>query len=219
MHFCRRIEKQKFFDPLGWGKEMGRRPASDSASKTGKSEVVTIRLEPKLRYLAEIAARKHRRSLSSYIEWAIDQSFKSTILDLRVADDFSDRPISVADEAERLWDVDEPDRFVKLALRHPDLLTHDEQVIWKLVRENGSIWKGHFDRQTGEWTWEPSEEHLSRDRLRESWEKFCSVAYGSADKSTLPSWLKVKPKEDKNDGKSPAASGVGDIDPSDEIPF
>jgi hypothetical protein len=31
--------------------------------------------------------------------------------------------------------VDEVDRFVWLALRYPDLFTHEEQVIWKRVRD------------------------------------------------------------------------------------
>jgi hypothetical protein len=39
--------------------------------KLSRSETVTVRLDPKLRYLAELAARLHRRTLSSYIEWAI----------------------------------------------------------------------------------------------------------------------------------------------------
>jgi predicted HicB family RNase H-like nuclease len=48
---------------------------SQQQDESGKrSEVVTVRLEPKLKYLAELAARKQRRSLSSYVEWAIKQS-------------------------------------------------------------------------------------------------------------------------------------------------
>ena len=46
-----------------------------------KSEVVTVRLDPKLKYLAELAARKHRRPLSSYIEWAVEQSLSRVWLD------------------------------------------------------------------------------------------------------------------------------------------
>ena len=33
--------------------------------KLSRSETVTVRLDPKLRYLAELAARIHRRTLSS----------------------------------------------------------------------------------------------------------------------------------------------------------
>src|SRR3984893_10930000 len=98
--------------------------------KLARSETVTVRLDPKLRYLAELAARKQRRTLSSFIEWAIEESLKSIHLS---EDEYSTSAASVAAE---LWDVDEPDRFAKLALRYPDMLTHDEQILWKLVREN-----------------------------------------------------------------------------------
>ena len=44
-----------------------------------RSEVVTVRLDPKLKYLAELAARKHRRPLSSFIEWAVEQSLSGLV--------------------------------------------------------------------------------------------------------------------------------------------
>ena len=42
--------------------------------KLARSEVVTVRLDPRLRYLANLVARKQRRTLSSFIEWAIEES-------------------------------------------------------------------------------------------------------------------------------------------------
>jgi hypothetical protein len=198
---------------------MAKRSAREVAPKAGKSEIVTIRLEPKLRYLAEIAARKHRRSLSSYIEWAIDQSLSATVLDDRVEDDFSVKSVSLADVAKYLWDVDEPDRFVKLALRYPELLTHEEQIIWKLVRENGTLWRGNYDAKSGEFTWKACEEDLLKERLREKWELFCAVAAGNADRSALPTWLKYKQTEKEPEQKPSAKSGGRDLDPEDEIPF
>ena len=52
------------------------RKAKSSDSKR-KSEVVTVRLDPKLKYVAELAARRQRRTLSSYIEWAIEDSLRA----------------------------------------------------------------------------------------------------------------------------------------------
>ena len=45
-------------------------------STLARTEIVTIRLTPKLKYLADIAARKHRRTLSSFIEWALAETIK-----------------------------------------------------------------------------------------------------------------------------------------------
>ena len=45
-----------------------------------RSVTVTFRLDPRTRYLAEIAARKQRRSLSSFIEWAIHETLGKVTL-------------------------------------------------------------------------------------------------------------------------------------------
>lgn len=45
-------------------------------NKPARSVTVTARLDRRLRYLAEIAARAQRRTLSSFIEWAIRDSIR-----------------------------------------------------------------------------------------------------------------------------------------------
>jgi len=171
-------------------------------AKLSRSETVSVRLDPKLRYLAELAARRQRRSLSSYIEWAIEDSLKHCALDLNSGQ-------VVADEAEALWDVDEADRFARLALRHPELLTHDEQVLWKLVRDNGYVWRGRYASDR-EWTWTVNEGSLIFKRLREHWDTFKMVAdFGVGD---LPTWAKTKPSAAKSE-----KTGFEDMD--DDIPF
>src|SRR5262249_44815579 len=99
--------------------------------KLGRTEIITVRLDPKLRYLTELAARKHRRTLSSFIEWAVAQQPGQVKLNDH----------SIAEEANQLWDVDEADRFAKLAFRHPELLTHSEQVLWKLIQGTMTLWR------------------------------------------------------------------------------
>jgi hypothetical protein len=159
--------------------------------KLSRSETVTVRLDPKLRYLAELAARKQRRTLSSFIEWAIEENLKNLCLD-----DGDEPGRSIASQSAELWDVDEPDRFAKLALNHPGMLTHDEQVLWKLIRENGYLWSGRFDREGGRWIWQVQPSDLIVERLREHWEAFKAVAYEDADKAKLPTWTKKKKRLD-----------------------
>lgn len=84
-------------------------------AKTSRSETVTVRLNPELRFLAEVAARKQHRTLSSFIEWAVQEATEG---------------VSPA-----LWDVDEADRFINMAINEPTLLTFEEQRIWKMVKE------------------------------------------------------------------------------------
>jgi hypothetical protein len=145
--------------------------------KLSRSETVTVRLDPKLRYLAELAARKQRRTLSSFIEWAIEENLKNIHLD-----DGGDGSRSIASQAAELWDVDEPDRFAKLAARYQQMLTHDEQVLWKLIGETGYFWRRYSDL-----TWDTRESSLIFERLRDHWSILSAVARGELFKSALPS--------------------------------
>lgn len=169
--------------------------------KLSRSETVTVRLDPKLRYLAELAARKHRRTVSSFVEWAVEEALDRVYLREESGDSRDDyqRAISIGAMADGLWDVDEADRLAKLAMQFPELLTHEEQVLWKLVRENGLLWKGRFDNATGEWTWRVEYDGLIYARLREHWATFSAVARGEQDKSSLPTWVKSKPLPDIDD--------------------
>jgi len=154
--------------------------------KLARSETVTVRLDPKLRYLAELAGRKQRRSLSSFIEWAVQNSLSAVMIS---EGGYEQAPKSIADVANELWDVDEAERFLKLAIRCPDTLSHVEQILWKLIRECGYLWRGGFNA-ADEWTWRIREEGIVTDRLREHWEALKCVARGELDKSALPSWPK-----------------------------
>ncbi len=175
--------------------ERGKR--SGGGPKTARSEIVTIRLDPRLRYLAEVAARRQRRTLSGFIEWAIEAALEQVELQERIGivDDagqpnFQFRKVTVASDAESLWDVEEADRFVKLAGRYPELLTHDEQVLWKLIFES-DLWPGDFKAKLRDVIrhTDPAakqESALPFDRLRAHWDTFKAVAAGEADRSTLP---------------------------------
>lgn len=142
-------------------------------AKTSRSETVTVRLEPKLRYLAELAARKQRRTLSSFIEWAIEATLERETL---YSYDSAAGPMDAtgAEAANDLWDVDEADRFVMLAVNVPSLLTHDEQVLWKLIKETPYVWK-NSDKAV-----------IDFQRLRECWDTLKAVSGGEADRSSLP---------------------------------
>ena len=164
---------------------MARKPTKavsiDSAKKGG---AVTVRLDPKLKYLADLGARKQRRPLSGFIEWAVEQSLSKVTLE---EDRNGDTSLMDAERAHSLWDVDEADRVAKLALSYPELLTYEEQLIWKLVRTNGAVWKGNYE--TGTWHWTTGPQNLVWEKFREHWSVFKAVAEGSQPESSLPYWV------------------------------
>ena len=181
--------------------------------KLSRSETVTVRLDPKLRYLAELAARKQRRTLSSFIEWAIEDALSHVHID-----EDSNGYISVAADAAKLWDVDESDRFAKLAIRYSDLLTHEEQVLWKYIKECGLMWLGNWNGMNGAFQWSIREQNFRFDQLREYWETFRKVASGESPKSELPSWSKFKKPGDASQAEIKDGKSAFD-DFEDDIPF
>jgi hypothetical protein len=100
----------------------------------GRSTMLNMRIDPKLKYLAEIASREQRRSLSSFIELAIRRALTieaMTDAEPKVASDPLKKQQQQPMWGEGFWDVDEADRAFKLATR-PDLLTFAEQQFFKL---------------------------------------------------------------------------------------
>lgn len=100
-------------------------------SKLARTETVQVRLDPKLRFAAELAAAKERRTLSSFVEWAVERAVR----EVSVTKDEKDVPLSAAFIAQEVWDPNEVDCFCTLAMSYPELLTHDEQRKWRFISE------------------------------------------------------------------------------------
>ncbi len=103
--------------------------------KLTRTEVVQVRLDPKLRFAAELAAAKERRTLSSFIEWAVQQAVNYLEVTRQ-----QEQPFTAQAVANIVWDVDEADRFVNLAVCALELLTHDERRKWKFITETRPFW-------------------------------------------------------------------------------
>lgn len=176
------------------------------AQKGTRSETVSVRLDPKLRYLADLAARKQRRTLSSFIEWALEGALGRVIIQEREKGPNE----SVADLAEVLWDVDDADRFVKLAFGFPELLDHSEQVLWKVIKNHGAFWDGGKVTADGSYAYKWTREAINYRRLRTYWDTLNSVAAGDAEESELPHWSQF------HEAAQPSADAPP---PDDDIPF
>ena len=157
-----------------------------SGGRLSRSKTVTVRLTPKLHYLAELAARQQRRTLSSFIEWAIEESLYAVSIEERWSPETQTMErTTIADIAREVWDVDEVDRFFKLLVLHPHLLTHEEQVLWKLIRQSAYVWYSCHDLFARK-VISLNDLLDIADILRPYWEDFKQVAAGEADESILP---------------------------------
>lgn len=192
-----------------------RRPRG--GGKLSRSETVTVRLDPKLNYVCELAARAQRRTKSSFIEWAIEHALSSVTVPGTGSYNSGDE--SISDLTSRLWDTDEPDRLTALALHAPVLLTHDEQIIWKVLRTSGWFWMGRWGKM-GEWDFDPTvQTDLIMNRVREKWDAIKAVADGTKPRSDF---VELGPMR-KGDGvgvgqvERPDRGGFDALD--DDVPF
>ncbi len=133
---------------------MAKKSKSGSVGKTksssgsrAKSDVITVRLSPKLKYGLELLSRKQHRPLSSVVTWAVEQTinnpenglYKNMSKGLKVAE-----PMQML---EVLWDVHPADRLVKLATHWPELMTYEQEKLIKAFKETGA-WPKKGDSAT-----------------------------------------------------------------------
>jgi hypothetical protein len=183
-------------------------------AKLSRSETVTVRLDPKLRYLADLAARKQRRTLSSFCEWAIEDALSRVVI-YQEPDINGDHDISVADEAAKLWDVDESERFVRLATSYPDLLNHEEQELWKLLNDSCLLAPAKRRTSTGNPYWDlPVLEDKIFPALRFCWPDLKAAYEKGADASR--EWVRGTRKKL---GPEPGRAEDPLADLENDIPF
>lgn len=110
-------------------------------SKLTRTEIVQVRLDPKLRFTAELAAKKHRRTLSSFIEWAIAESVENVRVGLMKTE-------TASYVANTVWDKSKVKTFINLVKNYPYSLTHDEEQLWHLLVETEIYWRPTYESYT-----------------------------------------------------------------------
>ncbi|MDE1162305.1 MAG: hypothetical protein PW792_10225 [Acidobacteriaceae bacterium] len=110
----------------------------ENSTKPTRSENLNIRFEPRLRYLAGIAARQERRTLSNLIEAAVATHLDS----VRIAG--GGKQVALMDIAKELWSIHEAERFIALAERLPFLLTFEEEELFELIQQSKEYQSGDY---------------------------------------------------------------------------
>ncbi|MGB0843934.1 MAG: hypothetical protein ACPGVN_04240 [Alphaproteobacteria bacterium] len=190
---------------------MARQKDTKVKSKMSRSETVSIRLDPRLNYLCELAARSQRRSKSSFIEATIAETIQGMTLNNPNNNDYS----RFGELENYLWQVEEHDRLISLGIKAPHLLTFEEQELWTLIARTGWFWKGRYTGLSkSEWNWDLDEDSIIRERVEKYWETLNDICDGSADKSNLPKCDRAPSASEESN-----APTFGGPDLDDEIPF
>ncbi len=149
-----------------------------------RSEVVTVRLDPKLKFAAELAARKQRRTISSFIEWAIEKAVSEEVIKMV----YNEGELSALDAMKKVWDVDDADRFVKFAAEFQELLNFEEEQLWKLIRNTPYFFK-RVERKhepNVHLSWSPSSTNIWLQRVRDYWALLNEIVSGEQGSDKLP---------------------------------
>lgn len=143
-----------------------------------RTEVFAMRFDPKLKYLAEIAARKQRRSMANFVEWAVEQALNNVYLVER--NDYNNQGETVADATSKLWALDESDRLIRIATNFHELLTYDEQTIWRVICEHVA-----YDKDAKMVISFKEKDDVDVNLVRDCWPEIKAYALGTGTKEEL----------------------------------
>jgi len=111
---------------------------SDMAKPSGKQNKlapVSFRLDPKVKFAAEIMARHQRRSLASTVEWALLRSMEGTVQ----VGAGQGAGLTLNELVNTSWNEDDFIRAVNVAFLVPHLATHEEACIRTVILSSPTL--------------------------------------------------------------------------------
>jgi len=106
--------------------------SDETLKHQSKTEVIAIRVTPKMRYALELHSRLQHRSVGQAVERALGQFLGDPDEGL-VAENVCGERRSVIDD---VWSASPAVRLIRLATLYPRLLSYEEEVAWEVVRRN-----------------------------------------------------------------------------------
>ena len=100
-------------------------------SAEGRTETATVRLSPRLRFFAELAAIAQGISLSNYVETLLEADWPNAHIPRDLWED-ADTPETLGDIADDLWAEGEQERFAN-QLQHPWTLRPEQLRLRDLI--------------------------------------------------------------------------------------
>lgn len=108
-----------------------------------KTETLTLRLDPKIKYTIELMSRVRRQSITSVIEAAVEAV--AFDLDTPVVIGGKRETWPLANAVSEFWSTDEVARFLGLCAFMPELLTYEEQRIWETIKATPEFWDENIE--------------------------------------------------------------------------
>lgn len=100
-----------------------------------KSEVLSLRIDPRLKYGLDLLARQQRRSVTGVVEWVIGETFRKEPIN-----DADGRERAFSEAVEVLWSENELERLLKLWFFYPSLLSYEESRMVNVLLRSWDLW-------------------------------------------------------------------------------
>lgn len=100
-----------------------------------KTEVVTLRINPKMKFGLELISRLHGRSVAQTIELAINK-FLSDPQEIEYSQRYDKLDVNIIDV---LWSPHRGERLLKMVLQRPELLSYEEELLLNKMGRQGLL--------------------------------------------------------------------------------
>lgn len=134
-----------------------------------KTDALSIRIDPRLRFGLELLARKQRRSVTGVVEWSIDQALGTEAAEYRS----NGEPVTFTEVVKAIWNPNEVERLAGLATTFPDLMTYDETRMWAVIQSTMGLWLPSKSRT------------LDANIVVNQWEKLRPLLVAASEKSVV----------------------------------
>ena len=112
-----------------------------SGNEERKGVSITIRVTPRTKFVIDLLTRQQNRSVTALFEAFIARAEDDAFGYERTTDGPMD-PMGTtrASLVDQLWDTDDVSRLVNLASIAPKLMNYEEQVLWRVIRDQPPLW-------------------------------------------------------------------------------
>lgn len=153
-----------------------------------KKEVLSVRLDPKLKYQLEIATRLSNSSMTEFVSDAISKAIQMAPLEVDdVTIETEDGEVMFFPQSttrlfmevsEKIWHSKEYGRLLKLSSYAPKALSYEEQKVINVLSSNKQLFIKDKSKDA-------TFDNIDFDAIEKKWEDIKSVARGEKDTSAL----------------------------------
>lgn len=147
-----------------------------------KTETLTLRLDPKVKFMIELIARIRRQSITAVVEAAIEET--AFDLDAPFFSDGKAETLSLSLAVTEVWSTDESERFINQCYHMPSLLTYEEQRVWETILASPFLLAGESTVMDTFWEIEGFG-RLDRFKIRRFWSNLLEHVEANKESRTI----------------------------------